>query len=113
MKRAVIGSLIGLAGAMGVAIATPAASNVWSLLTARGFFIPAESSVFAFQVTKENAGSGEWWLYGEDQQHLFALHPEESVYLSAPRTAQSRCPKFESLNFLTWCSTSRHPVPTQ
>jgi hypothetical protein len=113
MKRVAIGGLIGLAGAMVITIATPAASNVWSLVTARGFFIPAESSVFSFQVTKENAGSGEWWLYAEDQQHLFALHPEESIYLSAPRAAQARCPKFDSLNFETWCSASRHPVPAQ
>lgn len=107
MKKVAIGCVVGLVGAIVGAIVTPVASNVWSLVTARGFFIPAESSVFSFQVTKESAGSGEWWLYGEDEQQLFALHPKESIYLSVPRSAQSCCPNFDSLNFASGRSKTR------
>src|SRR3569833_2793289 len=68
--------------ALAAFVATPAASNLWSLATARGCFIPRESSIWSFRVTKENNGSGEWWLYGMDGTHFFALHPTDAVFLS-------------------------------
>jgi hypothetical protein len=100
-----------LAGIAIVAAATPVEANLWSLATGRGFFIPAESSVFSFRVTKMNEGSGEWWLYGEDNQNLFALHPSEPVYVSAVREVQSRCSGFDASDFSTWCSSTKHSVP--
>ena len=48
-------------------------SNSLSFLTERGFFIPRESSIFCFEVTEWNAGSGEWWLYGEDDKYYYGL----------------------------------------
>lgn len=111
MKKVAIGCLVVMAGATALATATPIASNIWSLLTARGFFIPPESSIFSFSVTKQNDGSGEWWLYAEDGKSFFALDPTEPTYLSVPRTEASKCQNFDSLNQGTWCLVSRHPVP--
>ena len=48
--------------------------NLWNLLTGRGYFIPKESNMFIFKVTKENDGSGEWWLYGEDKNYYYGLN---------------------------------------
>lgn len=42
------------------------------LLTARGYYIPTESSLSSFQVITMNDGSGEWWLYGEDKKRYYA-----------------------------------------
>jgi hypothetical protein len=110
MKKRAAGLLV-LTAILIAAVATPTASNVWSLATGRGFFIPDESSVFSFRVTKENEGSGEWWLYGEDGRNLFAIHPGDPVYLSVPRERKSQCPNFDPLNQSTWCAPNRHPVP--
>jgi hypothetical protein len=65
MKISLVALVIVLTGVAGIAIGTPAVFNLWSLATGRGFFVPTESSVFSFRVTKMNEGSGEWWLYGE------------------------------------------------
>ncbi|WP_434777935.1 hypothetical protein [Neisseria sp. Ec49-e6-T10] len=34
--------------------------NVISLIAARGYYIPEQSSVFTFRVTVDNEGSGEY-----------------------------------------------------
>lgn len=95
-----------------VLFATPAFGNLWCLITGRGFFIPAESSLFTFKVTQENPGSGEWWLYGEDRRYFYALHEKESVYLIFPRAAIQRCPGFRPLNYDTWCSPLKKRLPS-
>jgi hypothetical protein len=102
-----------LAAIAALAVVTPVGANLWSLATAQGFFIPAESSIFTFRATKENEGSGEWWLYGEDGKRLFALHPTDPFYISASRQEQTRCARFDRDNQNTWCSPTRHPLPTQ
>ncbi|HEV8582536.1 MAG TPA: hypothetical protein VGX68_26010 [Thermoanaerobaculia bacterium] len=94
-----------------ILFATPAFGNLWDLITGRGFFIPAESSLFTFKVTKDNPGSGEWWLYGEDRRYFYALHEREPFYLVFPRAAVERCPGFEPLNYHTWCSPMERRVP--
>jgi hypothetical protein len=98
-------------GAVVVFFATPAWVNVWSVITGRGFFIPAESSMFTFRVTKENGGSGEWWLYGEDGRAFYALHEKEPVYLVFPRGAAKGCAGFQVLDYHTWCTPQTRPVP--
>ena len=52
--------------------------NLWQLITGRGFFIPDESNIFIFRVTKHNEGSGEWWLYGEDNKYFYGLNTDEN-----------------------------------
>ncbi len=111
MKRWVAALSIIVLGLALIAVATPFGVNVWSLATGRGFFIPQESSVFSFRVTKMNEGSGEWWLYGRDDERLFALHPSEPVYYSAELASQAACRDFKADDFMTWCSSEQHSVP--
>lgn len=113
MKRIAVALSITVAGLALIAIGTPLGANLWSLATGQGFFIPEESSVFSFRVTKMNEGSGEWWLNGRDDEQLFALHPSEPVYFSAAFAAQTGCPSFKENDFTTWCSSEQHPVPQQ
>jgi hypothetical protein len=45
--------------------------NVWCLNTDKNYFIPKESSIFTFKSTQMNNGSGDWWLYGEDNKFYY------------------------------------------
>ena len=89
MKKTAVALSITLAGLALITIATPLGANAWSLATGQGFFIPEESSVFSFRVMRMNEGSGEWWLYGRDDEYLFAMHPSELTYLSAATEAHA------------------------
>jgi hypothetical protein len=113
MKKTAAASSITVVGLALIGIATPLGANLWSFATGQGFFIPDESSVFSFRVTKMNEGSGEWWLYGRDDEHLFALHPSEPTYLSAALASQAACASFKADDFTSWCSSEQHPVPEQ
>lgn len=50
----------------------PFFSNLWLLSTGKGYFIPKESSIFTFRPTQFTDGSGEWWIYGMDDQRFYA-----------------------------------------
>jgi len=102
-RRAAAATLAGLA--------TPLAQNAWSVATGRGYFVPDESSWSAFRVTRENDGSGEWWLAGEDERHYFVLHPHDAVYLVVSREAAARCAGFDPCDAATWCEAQRVPLP--
>jgi hypothetical protein len=68
-----------------------------------GFFIPEESSIFRFEATKWNSGSGEWWLYGEDDKYYYALNTEEPYlpkYFKLQKGNESK--NFDKLNYHTW-----------
>lgn len=82
---------------------TPTIGNLWFLVTGRGFFIPSESSVFLFKITQYNSGSGEWWLYGEDKDHFYALHEKYPVYLVFRRVEVKQCLGFHAQKQRTWC----------
>lgn len=108
--------------AIGVAVAvaifafcgfTQAPSNLWSLLTGRGFFIPTQSSIFSFRTTVDNPGSGEWWLYGEDSRYFYALHDHDPRYLAFPKAKQRETRGFQPADYKTWPpeSTISSPVP--
>lgn len=92
------------------AFGTPVIGNLWSLTTGRGFFIPKESSIFTFNVTKENDGSGEWWLYGEDNNNFYALHEKDPVYLVFSRADIGKCKGFHAKKQDTWCKDMIHHV---
>ncbi|MEP3891381.1 MAG: hypothetical protein ABJN69_13055 [Hellea sp.] len=55
-------------------------SNLFSLTIEQGYFIPEESNMFTFKATKMNPGSGDWWLYGEDNLNLYALAEDKPGY---------------------------------
>jgi hypothetical protein len=76
--------------------------NAWDLLTGRGYFIPKESNMFVFKVTEMNSGSGEWWLYGEDNKYYYALNSDGAdpeYYKTEKKTAPSGFNKFD---YKTW-----------
>ena len=70
------------------------------LASQKGYFIPAESSFWSFRETVGNPGSGEWWLYGEDDANFYALVRETPHYLVIPK---SDLPVgFDPLDQKTW-----------
>lgn len=85
-------------------ILTNVIGNTYRLIVDRGFFIPSESSLLWFESTVENSGSGEWWIYGEDNEFYFAnatnLTP---TYYIFPREKVSQCQGFAAKELNTWC----------
>lgn len=90
---------------------TPILFNLWSLATdggflgsSGGFFIPEESSVFTFDVTEMNHGSGDWWIYAEDHRYFYAAINWDGVaYVAFPKSKVSQCASFEPRDSSTWC----------
>ncbi|HAS52743.1 MAG TPA: hypothetical protein DCS42_00780 [Nitrospiraceae bacterium] len=99
----------GAAGAVLLAVLlillmTPIVSNVWLLAIDPLFVIPRQSSIFSFEPTVLNPGSGDWWLYGEDGEHYYHFTGERPCpVVSYPQKLASECPGFEPLNYATWC----------
>ena len=78
-------------------------TNRLYLLTEGGYFIPEESSVFRFEPTKWNEGSGEWWLYGEDDKYYYGLNVEPDYsprYFILEKGKEPE--KFDRFNYQTW-----------
>lgn len=89
--------------------AGPLLPNGWSLLVSRGFFIPRESSVYRFRTLVEHEGSGEWWVYGEDDRYFYyagdGVAPHD--YVTIKKSDAARCPGFRPTDFGTWCAKNR------
>ena len=86
--------------------------NSWPLLTdggSGGYFVPRESSVFAFKPTEMNQGSGGWWLRGEDGNNLYAVVGGGPGYVVFPKVATARCHGFVQSDPKSWCSENRKP----
>lgn len=113
VRAAVWKSLLGSMVVLGITalLLSPFTSNVWSLITGRGYFIPLESSVFTFKVLVNNPGSGEWWLRGEDSSYFYGIHERESIYLVFPKAAVGDCPQFTVNDLATWCSQFTRRMP--
>jgi len=81
---------------------SPAGANFWYLLTGNGYIIPDESSVFSFNVTKMNDGSGEWWLYGYDEEFYYHYTGEiDNPYIKISTVVS--CVDFNPSDVETWC----------
>jgi hypothetical protein len=78
-----------------------AAVNVFGLVvdSQNVYHIPEGSSLFTFRPTEMNSGSGDWWIYGEDNQHYFYF--EDDVQIS--KLAAMMCPGFNKTDLTTWC----------
>jgi hypothetical protein len=76
--------------------------NLWSLLVDENYFIPSESNIFKFEITKMNDGSGDWWLYGEDNLFYYALNQENKnpKYFILKKTNTTI--GFNKLDYSTW-----------
>ena len=55
--------------------------NLWGKITDNNYIIPDESSLLKFQATKMNQGSGDWWLYGEDENYYFSTETDTAPYI--------------------------------
>jgi len=77
-------------------------SNVWFLITEKSFFIPKESSLFTFEPTQMNDGSGDWWLYGKDRNNYYALNIENKNPLYFKLEKGNETKNFDKLNYQTW-----------
>jgi hypothetical protein len=51
--------------------------NAVSLLLQNNYFIPKESSMCFFGATADADGSGEGWLYGEDDKYYYGINTDE------------------------------------
>ena len=72
-----------------------------SFLSEEGFFIPHESSLFSFQSTEWNTGSGEWWNYGEDSKYYYGLYdPYYMTYYKLRKGNEP--PGFDKSDYETW-----------
>lgn len=84
----------------------PLFGNLWKIATGRGFYIPTESSVFTFKVTRENEGSGEWWVYAQDRAYFyFAGDFEDSriKYIAYSKSKVPECVGFDPMDSKKWC----------
>jgi hypothetical protein len=79
---------------------TVCSPNHLDLWMSRGWFVPAESDVWDFRPTSRNSGSGEWWMYGEDEANYYALHLHQPFYLILPRSVAPT--GFDPLDYVTW-----------
>lgn len=85
-----------------VVLCTNFFSNIGSLIASRGYFIPEESSLFTFHVTLENTGSGEYWLYGEDD--AFYYYAGVMPYIVMAKDVP--CPGLDKLDYRIWCGVA-------
>lgn len=87
-----------------ISVTTQIVPNLWGVVTGRGYAIPEESSVFAFKVTQMNEGSGEWWLYGEDDVNYYSMMEESNgkPYTFISKANAEGCVGFDKLNYVTW-----------
>lgn len=82
---------------------TPLMGNLWCLLTGRGYIIPKESSLFTFKPLVMNEGSGEWWLYGEDNKNYYHFTGENvKPYQKISKNEANQCPGFVVTDYKTW-----------
>lgn len=76
----------------------PIGGNIWNVITSRGYVIPKGSSIFTFKPTLMNAGSGEWWVYGEDKKYYYYQDGSKFLKIKA-----INCIDFNALTIETWC----------
>lgn len=81
-------------------------ANLWSVATGRGYLIPEESSMIRFRATQMNGGSGEYWLYAEDENNYYTMMEKSGAkpYLSLSKEKAANCPHFNKFDVKTWCN---------
>ena len=89
---------------------SPVFTNIWFLLTDNVYFIPDESNIIKFRVMDMNSGSGDWWIYGEDNKYYYYYgdiienHPllKGNKYYLIEKEKTKMIDSFDPLNFNTW-----------
>jgi len=76
-------------------------SNLYSVWTEPGYFIPSESNMFEFTVTRMNSGSGDWWVFAQDKTNYYALNDgSDQVYYSLK--IENAPANFDPFDYSTW-----------
>lgn len=87
-----------------LSFATPILTNVIGLASEKVYIIPDESSVWRFEPTEMNTGSGDWWIYGKDPMYFYFFEGAKDVaYQAFKRSDVTKCPDFDPHNHETWC----------
>jgi hypothetical protein len=80
--------------------------NNFAIFTYRGYFIPQESSVWSFKPKVWNNGSGEWWIYGMDENYFYyagdGIKPNK--YIKIEKNNSKSCENFDPENYKSWCN---------
>lgn len=88
-----------------VSLFLPFGANIWNVSTGNGFIIPTESSLFTFKATTMNEGSGEWWIYGEDEKFYYHfIGDKKRAYMKVSKEKSMKCKGFHANDFKTWCT---------
>lgn len=83
---------------------TPLIVNLWFLAIEPAYVIPKESSILRFKPTQMNPGSGDWWLYGQDQERYYYFFGKNGIsYVSYRKDLALGCLGFMAKDFETWC----------
>jgi len=80
-------------------------TNPFALLTEGNYFIPKESNMRSFQRTVSAEGSGDGWLYGEDNKYYFGMDVDDEsdpcvVYYILRKGQESQ--DFNKFDTKTW-----------
>jgi len=89
-------------------------SNYWMTMIASEYQVPKESDMFQFDVIQMNSGSGDWWIYGQDDaNYYFFLGYDSLPYIVFSRNSAQQCTGFSKRDIDTWCGidTSKLYVP--
>ena len=79
--------------------------NIWFMIIDPVYVIPNESSIFRFEATQINSGSGDWWEYGEDNKYYYHYSGEEThPYVTYPKVLSKSCVCFQATEIDTWCA---------
>ena len=82
---------------------TSVLGNLFSILTENEFIIPKESSIFTFEATKMNDGSGGWWLYREDYKKYYALSMDSTnMIINIDKIQAHKFKNFDKFDYKTW-----------
>jgi hypothetical protein len=83
----------------------PALSNLWYLAidTQDVYAIPNGSSLFTFRPTEMNSGSGDWWIYGQDERNYYYFENDIKVSKQATKVCQA----FVANDYTTWCLSAQ------
>jgi hypothetical protein len=104
VKAMAAGVLLALAAGIYLAAGTNLVTNAWLLITEPANVIPTESSLWRFTPTVMNDGSGDWWIYGEDNENYYYFPGSgQRPYVAMSRASALDCPGFNSKSFRTWC----------
>lgn len=74
------------------------------MLTDNNYIIPKESSIWKFNAWKFNSGSGDWWLYGEDDTYYYSTETGEKFpgYIKIAKKDTCNFRFFNKENIQTW-----------